>query len=39
MIKMSLLGDMWGTGLFKANACDFCDDVTAVKDISLGDAG
>jgi coenzyme F420-reducing hydrogenase beta subunit len=39
MIKMSLLGDMWGTGLFKANACDFCDDVTAeLADISLGDA-
>ena len=30
---------MWGTGLFKANACDFCDDVTTeLADISLGDA-
>lgn len=30
---------MWGTGLFKANACDFCDDVmTELADISLGDA-
>lgn len=38
-IKMSELGDMWGTGLFKANACDFCDDVTTeLADISLGDA-
>jgi coenzyme F420-reducing hydrogenase beta subunit len=38
-IQMKQLGDMWGTGLFKANACDFCDDVTAeLADISLGDA-
>ncbi len=38
-IKMKTLGDMWGTGLFKANACDFCDDVTTeLADISLGDA-
>ena len=38
-IKMLSLGDMWGTGLFKANACDFCDDVTTeLADISLGDA-
>jgi len=38
-IKMSKVGDMWGTGLFKANACDFCDDVTTeLADISLGDA-
>lgn len=38
-IKMSQLGDMWGTGLFKNNACDFCDDVTTeLADISLGDA-
>lgn len=38
-IKMRTLGDMWGTGLFKANACDFCDDVLAeLADISLGDA-
>lgn len=38
-IKMRTLGDMWGTGLFKANACDFCDDVTTeLADISLGDA-
>ncbi len=30
---------MWVTGLFKANACDFCDDVTTeLADISLGDA-
>lgn len=38
-IKMRRVGDMWGTGLFKANACDFCDDVTTeLADISLGDA-
>ena len=38
-VKMKSLGDMWGTGLFKANACDFCDDVTTeLADISLGDA-
>lgn len=38
-IKMRTVGDMWGTGLFKNNACDFCDDVTAeLADISLGDA-
>lgn len=38
-IKMRSVGDMWGTGLFKANACDYCDDVTTeLADISLGDA-
>lgn len=38
-IRMRSVGDMWGTGLFKANACDFCDDVTTeLADISLGDA-
>ena len=38
-IKMRAVGDMWGTGFFKANACDFCDDVTTeLADISLGDA-
>jgi len=38
-IKMKKMGDMWGSGLFKANACDFCDDVTTeLADISLGDA-
>jgi coenzyme F420-reducing hydrogenase beta subunit len=38
-IKMSSVGDMWGTGLFKNNACDFCDDVTTeLSDISIGDA-
>lgn len=38
-VRMQSLGDMWGTGLFKANACDFCDDVmTELADISLGDA-
>lgn len=39
LIKMREVGDMWGSGLFKANACDFCDDVTTeLADISLGDA-
>lgn len=38
-LKMKTVGDMWGTGLFKANACDFCDDVTTeLADISVGDA-
>lgn len=38
-MKMSTVGDMWGTGLFKARACDFCTDVlTELADISLGDA-
>jgi coenzyme F420-reducing hydrogenase beta subunit len=38
-IKMRAVGDMWGTGFFKANACDFCDDVTTeLADISVGDA-
>ena len=38
-LKMRFVGDMWGTGLFKANSCDFCDDVTTeLADISLGDA-
>lgn len=38
-IKMAKVGDMWGTGFFKNNACDFCDDVAAeLADITLGDA-
>lgn len=38
-IKMKKVGDMWGSGMFKNNACDFCDDVTTeLADISLGDA-
>ena len=38
-MEMSKVGDMWGTGLFKSNACDFCTDVsTELADISLGDA-
>jgi coenzyme F420 hydrogenase subunit beta len=38
-IKMRLVGDMWGSGMFKANVCDYCDDVTTeLADISLGDA-
>jgi coenzyme F420 hydrogenase subunit beta len=39
VLRMKTVGDMWGTGYFKANACDFCDDVTTeLADISLGDA-
>lgn len=39
LLKMQPIGDMWGTGFFKANACDFCTDVlTELADISLGDA-
>ncbi|WP_062762378.1 polysaccharide pyruvyl transferase family protein [Falsirhodobacter sp. alg1] len=38
-VRMQKLGDMWGTGLFKSKACDFCTDVmTELADISLGDA-
>ncbi|WP_170327983.1 polysaccharide pyruvyl transferase family protein [Ruegeria arenilitoris] len=38
-VRMKTLGDMWGTGLFKSRACDFCTDVlTELADISLGDA-
>ena len=38
-VRMQTLGDMWGTGFFKSNACDFCTDVTTeLADISLGDA-
>ncbi len=38
-LRMSNLGDMWGTGYFKSNACDFCEDVTTeLADVSLGDA-
>lgn len=38
-VAMAKLGDMWGSGLFKAKACDFCTDVTTeLADLSLGDA-
>jgi len=38
-IKMKSVGDMWGTGLFKPNACDFCDDIFGeLADVSVGDA-
>lgn len=38
-IPMRLLGDMWGAGLFKPNACDYCDDISAeLADVSVGDA-
>ena len=33
------LGDLWGPGFFKPNACDYCDDITSeLADISCGDA-
>lgn len=38
-IKRNSILEMWGTGLFKANACDYCDDLLAeLADMSLGDA-
>lgn len=38
-VRMRPLGDMWGSGLFKNKACDYCTDVlTELGDISLGDA-
>lgn len=38
-IRMREVGDMWGTGLFKEEACDYCTDVLSeLCDISLGDA-
>ena len=38
-LRMQSVGDMWGTGFFKSNACDFCEDVTSeLADVSLGDA-
>lgn len=34
-----LLGSNWGLGLFKNNACEYCDDVMAeTADITFGDA-
>lgn len=38
-IPMSLIGDMWGTGMFKPLGCDYCEDLCAENsDISFGDA-
>lgn len=35
----SLFGQDWGMGLFKPNACDYCDDVVGeTADITIGDA-
>lgn len=35
----SVFGGDWGQGLFKYNACDYCDDVVGeTADISVGDA-
>lgn len=39
LLRMKEVGDMWGTGFFKSNACDFCEDVASeLADVSLGDA-
>lgn len=39
ILPMKEVGDMWGTGYFKPNACDFCEDLSGeLADISLGDA-
>ena len=39
LLRMRQAGDMWGTGLFKPNACDYCDDLSAeLADLSVGDA-
>ena len=39
LVRMKTLGDMWGSGLFKSRACNFCTDVlTELADLSLGDA-
>lgn len=39
LLKMRQVGDMWGTGFFKPNACDYCDDLSAeLADLSVGDA-
>ncbi|WP_150299123.1 Coenzyme F420 hydrogenase/dehydrogenase, beta subunit C-terminal domain [Pseudomonas profundi] len=36
---MKEIGDIYGEGPFKENACNFCEDVTIeLADISLGDA-
>ncbi|EHZ2550970.1 TPA: hypothetical protein I7665_18350 [Vibrio vulnificus] len=38
-MPMSVVGDMWGTGMFKPLACDFCEDLCSENaDISFGDA-
>jgi coenzyme F420 hydrogenase subunit beta len=34
-----IYGTDWGSGFFKPNACDYCDDIVAeTADVSLGDA-
>ncbi|WP_062053289.1 Coenzyme F420 hydrogenase/dehydrogenase, beta subunit C-terminal domain [Aquimarina longa] len=39
LLPMKKVGDMWGTGYFKPNPCDFCEDLSGeLADISLGDA-
>lgn len=38
-LGMKSIGDVWGSGMFNAKACDFCTDITTeLADISLGDA-
>ena len=37
--NIRLVGDTWGNGIFKPNACDYCDDIFAdLADVSIGDA-
>lgn len=37
--SFDIFGTDWGSGYFKPNACDYCDDVVAeTADISIGDA-
>lgn len=38
-IRMKSVGDMWGTGMFKPNPCEYCEDLCGENaDLSLGDA-
>ncbi|MBA6381227.1 MULTISPECIES: Coenzyme F420 hydrogenase/dehydrogenase, beta subunit C-terminal domain [unclassified Colwellia] len=38
-VSMNNVGDMWGTGLFKPEVCDYCEDISAeLADVSIGDA-
>ena len=38
-VASELQGTDWGMGLFKYEACDYCDDITAeTADVSVGDA-
>lgn len=38
-VRMKSVGDMWGTGMFKPNPCEYCEDLCGENaDLSLGDA-